>query len=243
MSGDEESILAGDQVHVWFARPTVFSADALARCAALLSEEERARVARFHFERNRRESTVSRALVRATLARYLGSPATSFAYRLGPHGRPHVEPPSALDFNATNHPDLVACAVVRDGVVGVDVEPLSRGDQILGVAPSVFSAPERDALDALADDARRDRAVSLWTCKEAYIKARGFGLSGPLQEIVVEYPPGASPTIRFLEGVDVPSGWSLAMRDFHDCRIAVAARTRSGTMEMVVREASWLYDS
>ena len=243
MSDDGLGMLAEEQVHVWFARPPAVAAGALARCAASLSDEELLRVARFHFERNRRESTVSRALVRATLARYLGRPASSFAYRLGPYGRPHVEPPCALDFNATNHPDLVACAVTRSGIVGVDVEPLARGEQILGVAESVFSLPERAALDALSGDLRRDRAVSLWTCKEAYIKACGLGLSGPLQQIVVSYPPGARPTIRFLDEVDVPDGWSLAMGDFHDCRIAVAVRNTSGAMDMVVREATWLYDS
>ena len=65
----------------------------------------------------------------------------------------------------------------------MDVESFSRAEEIVPLAPRVFSAAERAQLDALPAAERPDRALSLWTLKEAYIKARGMGLSLPLQEI------------------------------------------------------------
>lgn len=228
--------LAEDEVHVWVARPATVALAALVRSAALLSDDERSRVARFHFERNRRESTVSRALVRTTLARYLGDEPSSFRYRLGPYGRPFLDPPRALDFNATNHPELVACAVARERV-GVDLEPLARGAEILEMATAVFSAPERTALGALDDRARCDRAVSLWTLKEAYLKARGLGLSVPLQHIVIDFPAGRRPTVRLLTGDDEHPSWWLATRDHGGCRIAVAV-VSAQELTLVLRESA-----
>jgi len=239
MDGRAERLAKGE-VHVWVARPAALSEASLARCAAVLSADERERVPRFHFERNQREATVSRALVRMTLARYVDRAASAIAYRVGPYGRPDLEPRCGLGFNSTNHPELVACAVSLAEEVGVDTEPLSRGDEILEVARTVFSEPELDALALLSPEGRRDRAVSLWTCKEAYIKARGLGFSASLREVVVEFPDGAPPRLRFLTGYDEPERWRLAMHDMTGFRIAVAVREDSALdaeLALVVRDA------
>lgn len=234
--------LGRGEIEVWILSPPALSGAALARCLALLPEEEHAHVARFHFERNRREATASRALVRTTLAQYIDRAPISFRYRHGPYGQPFVAPPCGLHFNATNHPDLVACVVSLDEEIGVDVEPVLRGEQILEVAPDVFSPAERAALDALPPDQRLDRAVSLWTLKEAYIKARGLGLSAPLKEISVDFPPGQRPTVSFQGGVDVPDGWWLDTRDIGGFRIAVANRTTAAHVTLAIHEAQAMLD-
>ncbi len=67
--------------------------------------------------------------------------------------------------------------------VGVDVEAFSRAEEIVPLAPKVFSLAEQEQLNALPAAERPHRALSLWTLKEAYIKARGMGLSLPLRGI------------------------------------------------------------
>ena len=230
--------IADDQVDVWLARPPAASPDDLTRCLALLSPEERRRIEAFHFERHAREATVSRALVRRMLGTYVDRAAEAFHYRLGPFGRPHVDPAGEVAFSAANHPDLVACAIARTEEIGIDVEPITRGDEILEVAALVFSAPEIEALAALSLTARRDRAVSLWTCKEAYIKARGLGMTAPLLEIVVDFPANTRPTLRFLSAIDEPEEWWLDTRDVHGVRLAVAVRSRGSAVRLVVEEVA-----
>ena len=238
------SSLADGEVHVWVARPGTLTDVQLALCAEALSPDERARAPRFRFERHQREATVSRALVRTTLARYVDRPPQAFTYRLGQQGRPDLalDPPSRIFFNSTNHPELVACAVALHAEIGVDTEPVTRGDEILEVATSVFSKPELDALEALPVADRPDRAVSLWTCKEAYIKARGLGFAASLLDVVVEFPAGAPPRLRFLAGYDEPSGWSLRIHDVTGFRIAVAMRSPTNDVLVVVRETDFTTD-
>ncbi|MGH9560290.1 MAG: 4'-phosphopantetheinyl transferase family protein, partial [Terracidiphilus sp.] len=97
----------------------------------------------------------------------------------------------------------------------------------------VFSAAERTQLDALPVAERPDRALSLWTFKEAYIKARGMGLSLPLQKIsfLFEGPKLETPnidgpqTIRFTVEPDVdddPTRWRFCQFNHAGHRVALA---------------------
>src|SRR5262249_8611625 len=144
---------------------------------------------RFVFDRHRLEFLATRALVRRTLSSLRPIDPPAWRFRITAYGRPEIDPPCGIAFNLANHPTLTVCALrtatagAAPGAVpelGVDVEPLTRGIEIVPLAPSVFSVAERAALHALPAAAQPDRALSLWTLKEAYIKARSLGLSLPL---------------------------------------------------------------
>jgi 4'-phosphopantetheinyl transferase len=125
---------------------------------------------------------------------------------------------------------LVVCLVAEGAEVGVDVEPFERAEQILKLAPKVFSAAEQAQLENLEDAAKLDRALSLWTLKEAYIKARGMGLALPLEGFSFLF--GGEKRIR-LE-IDSSLGdegarWRFCQLDRAGHRIAA----------MVERKAAW----
>jgi 4'-phosphopantetheinyl transferase len=225
--------IADDEVRVYVARPAIVDA---ARAHALITEEERASIQKFRFERDRREHLVSRALVRACLAHHLQARPESFRFRLGEHGKPSLEPPGDLFFNASNHREIVVCAIARYEALGVDVEPLSRGDDILGVVETVFSPAEIAVLRRLTLDEQRQRAVTLWTAKEAYIKALGLGLSAPVREITIDLD--AEPRVV----VGAPD-WFLDVRDRYDARIAVAVRGPRTRPRMVLADGEALIAS
>jgi 4'-phosphopantetheinyl transferase len=218
-----ERALPAGTVELWYARPAELTDAQLAALATLLDDEERARAARFRFERNRRELIATRALVRCVLSLHTGTPAQSFRWALGERGRPEPAPPCGIWFNASNHPELVVCALSHAREIGVDVEPCDRAGEIVEVASTVFSAPELEGLARLEEPARRDRAVSLWTLKEAYIKALGLGLGAPLREIAID-PADTPPSLRLLSGFDSASGWWLDTLDHEGFRIATAVR-------------------
>jgi len=92
--------------------------------------------------------------------------------------------PRDLEFNLSNTKGLVVCAISRDQV-GVDVEPRARGTSVVPIADTVFSQDELAALRALPESEQPRRAIELWTLKESFIKARGLGLSLPLDRFTM----------------------------------------------------------
>lgn len=150
---------------------------------ALLSDEERARVQRFHFERHRHQGLITRALIRTVLSEYGSAAPEDWRFGTNAYGRPHVDEPkvlSALSFNLAHTDGLIACACTST-TVGVDVERV-RASAPLEVADRYFSPAEVAELRALPLEAQHARFFQYWTLKESYIKATGKGLSTPLDQ-------------------------------------------------------------
>lgn len=179
-------------VHVWRIALAVPDAEQAERAAAL-SPDERERAARFHFERDRRRWMAARGAVRAVLAGYVGVPAASLTFRVGPHGKPALDGAAAragLDFNVSHSGDLALCAVTRARAVGVDVEAVRPEFATDEVARRFFAPGEVAALEALPPDERVEAFFACWTRKEAYIKARGSGIALGLDRFEVALAPG-----------------------------------------------------
>lgn len=233
---------AGEEVSVdvWYVAPPALDERELAACDAVLSDEQHVAVRRFVAEPNRRERRAAWALVRAVLARYRDVAPVAWQFRTGEWGKPEIDPPSTLRFNLAHHPTLVVCAVSEGREVGIDVEPLSRHAQIVRVADSVFAPAELAEMVALGDKDRADRAVSLWTLKEAYIKARGMGMSLPLRELAFHFD---QPALRVVapEAVDPdPSRWAFVTTDVQGHRIAVAVEAPKARARLHLRP--WFAD-
>jgi 4'-phosphopantetheinyl transferase len=197
-------------VDLWLLRPEACPAGDLATAMAWLAPAERERHARFVFERHRVEYLATRALVRRALSSYRPVAPAAWQFRTNAYGRPAIDaaasdpsgdPATELRFNLANHPTLVVCAIRHGAELGVDVEPLSRGADILAIAHTVFAPAELAELHALPQADRPDRALSLWTLKESYIKARGMGLSLPLDGFAFSFDAPA-PRISFAPAID-----------------------------------------
>jgi 4'-phosphopantetheinyl transferase len=166
---------------LWSAYPDDVRPEEIAQaCARLLNEEELAHWHAFPFDRHRREYLTTRALVRTALSHYRPLAPEAWRFELNAHGKPSVAPECGLRFNLSNCPALVVCLIAQGTEVGVDAEPCENAEKIAQLAPEVFSPLELAQLEDLRGAAKLDRALSLWTLKEAYIKARGLGLSLPL---------------------------------------------------------------
>jgi 4'-phosphopantetheinyl transferase len=180
---DRRRTLRPDEVVLGIARPSdLHSHEAL---PSLLSEPEKRRLERFRFEPDRVMFLVARALVRLTLSRCADVRPEAWRFRTGTHGRPEIShPPSRLRFSLSHTKGLAACAVILERDIGLDVEALSR-EPAIELARRFFSAREADQLARTPIDGRATRFLEYWTLKEAYVKARGLGLSLPLDRFSV----------------------------------------------------------
>ncbi len=150
----------------------------------VLSLDEHARAARFHFERDAHRWRAGRSLLRRTLGGYLSTAPETLKLETGPFGKPYL-PNSRLRFNASHSGPALLLAFAWDQEVGVDAERL-RGDFVPEeLAAQVFSPREQAALCRVPSAKRHAAFLSLWTAKEAYVKALGMGLSFPLTQLTL----------------------------------------------------------
>ena len=179
----------------------------------IITADENERMARFVFEPDRRQFLITRALVRTMLSRYAALAPHDWRFVTNRYGRPEVVARPAgvpdLRFNISHTEGLIACAVTVGREVGVDVENLNR--KVTHDIPGRFFAPRELADLRSLPDAEQPRAFfDYWTLKEAYIKARGFGLALPLSDFAFCLRPPAAPTIAFEPALDDdPASWQF----------------------------------
>jgi 4'-phosphopantetheinyl transferase len=188
--------LGPDEVHVWRAlldQP----ASSLSWFTRILSADERARAQRFRFEPDRKRAVIGRGLLRLLLGHYLGGPAHQVEFKYNAFGKPGLADTSSVpvQFNVSHSGDVVLVATTIERVLGVDVELIKADMANAEIAARYFSPGECRTLLALPSHARAEAFFACWTRKEAYLKARGDGLSLPLNRFDVAFAPHEPPRL------------------------------------------------
>jgi 4'-phosphopantetheinyl transferase len=194
--------LCRNQIHLWL----VFSEDwrdarLLEQYRSLLSATELTQEKRFYFVADQERYLVTRALVRTTLSQYAAVAPRDWSFVNNDHGRPEItnDDPNArrMSFSISHTRGLIALGLTAQRALGVDVEDLSGRDAPLQIADRFFAPVEVAALNSLPEAAQRQRFLQYWTLKESYIKARGMGLSIPLDQFGFDFiePAGVSLSI------------------------------------------------
>ncbi len=213
-------VLSDGEVHVWRASLDV-PASRLRYLLDTLSADERSRHERFHFQKDRNHFAVARGFLRAVLGRYLRREPARLAFEYGPQGKPSLktntrggEASHTPAFNLSHSGGIALLALATRGEVGVDVEFMRDQISTDELAERFFSRQEAATLRALPKEIRRTSFFKCWTRKEAFIKAKGGGLSIPLDQFDVTFAPDAQPALlRTAWNPDEPSHWSMYALD------------------------------
>ena len=214
--------LSADEVHVWHAKLDDHVAD---HFRPLLTADEIARADRFHFAKDRNNYVVARGLLRKLLASYIGIGAARLLFSYGEKGKPSLDAShgSAINFNVAHSQARAIYAFSRGRELGVDMEFVREDVEGGQIAERFFSRREIQELGTVPAELKREAFFNCWTRKEAYIKARGEGLSMPLDEFDVSLVPGAAAALirnhkdqdeidRWtMQSVPVPDGYVAAL--------------------------------
>jgi len=224
----QDTLPLGDQeVHVWLAPLRATSATILDLWDTLGADEKQ-RALRFRFQKDCDRFIVARGLLRAILGRYLNRIPGQIEFEYNEFGKPSVlQSPGGrvVDFNLSHTDELALFAFTRCGPVGVDIERM-RTDLISeSVAEQFFSIKEQSDLKRLSLG-ERDRAFfNCWTRKEAFVKARGQGLSLPLDQFDVSVLPDEDVTLLDVRDSETDAAnWTLReilVGDNHVAAIAI----------------------
>ena len=217
--------LDAETIHVWKAElPT------LASCVpwfdSLLDVDERTRGNQYHASSDRIRHVVSRGMLRALAAQYLGAEPCALRFGSGEFGKPFLAATegASLAFNVSHSGDIVLLAFARSGDVGIDVEQWNDrlGEQErIRIGESVFSPSERHGLRVLPSSEQQRGFYDVWSRKEAYLKGLGVGISRSLAQIdvsvgdearlIADYKSPGNSELWSLHALDVGAGYSAAL--------------------------------
>ncbi|MBB5062621.1 4'-phosphopantetheinyl transferase superfamily protein [Granulicella mallensis] len=204
-----EAMVDGIRI-VWFQRDV--PEPVCKPLAHLLSRQERERADSMVFAADRHSFIWVHACKRALLAEYVGMKPSQLEFMHNAQGKPFLVG-SDLQFSLSHAGSYAVIALVRGRRLGVDIEPIRRLEDAMGLARRFFSEKEAERLRDLEGTPDFGLAFfECWTRKEAFIKALGGGLSIPLNGFEVSFHPSPNPDLR---GISVATdGWIL-----HDLKL------------------------
>jgi 4'-phosphopantetheinyl transferase len=200
------------EVHVWVALVSEVR-QATPRMARLLSKQEQETAARFVRPVDRERFIVAHGILRSLLGNYLAVAPESVEFATNAFGKPDLVQAgvsSALKFNLAHSGNVVLYALTVQRQVGVDVEEIRADIDAMEIAESQFAAEEIEELQRMDKVGRLSSFFRCWTRKEAYVKARGEGLSLALNKFAVPIVDTSSLQLSWAEGNSEPSKiWTL----------------------------------
>jgi 4'-phosphopantetheinyl transferase len=197
-------------VHVWAVELDEAGFDARSWLGRL-SPAEQARAQRFKFADDRRRYIVAHVALRDILSGCLKVAAGDLQFVDGENGKPRLAaalPHNRLEFNISHSYERALVAATQELVVGVDLEFVKSEFGFHEVAERFFTQREVSALRALPRSLQSQAFYKCWTSKEAFLKAKGTGLSGALDEVEIGLTSGNQVAINASV-----AGWSLMELD------------------------------
>lgn len=176
--------LPSGAVHVWRV-PLRQPDQEINRLNQLLTPDERKRFARFRFAKDRDAHTIARGRLREILAGYLGMTPKGLRFHYADSGKPYLTRHPELQFNLSHAGEWALVACTYGVEIGVDVEDIDRSFRVEDIVERFFSRREVPVILGLPEAERHAAFYRAWTRKEAIIKARGDGLSLPLDQFGV----------------------------------------------------------
>jgi 4'-phosphopantetheinyl transferase len=180
------------EVHLWFVSLAV-TQEQSSYFWSILSREEQERAGSFHRRKGAQRYVASRGSLRSLLGGYLTVEPAQLQFAYNAFGKPHLAtdvPGTGVSFSVSHSHDCGLLGFVREHSIGVDLERVDMEVDVESLAKRYFSPNEWEKLRLLPDDQRKQGFYRAWTRKEAYLKARGVGLSYELNQVEVNLAPG-----------------------------------------------------
>jgi len=204
-------LLQNNEVHIWyFTFSTVNQTDGYWH---LLTPEEQDHALRFYFQKDRQAYLLSRGILRSILAKYICVTPKAINLNYTSHGKPLLDPKQnslRLHFNVSHTHQCILYAITKNIEIGIDVEYLKHDVDYQGMAKNFFSAYEYQTLIKAKAEQQSALFYQIWTCKEAFIKAIGLGLSYSLADFDVIWQEDQPAKILNIKGAPLEAAqWNL----------------------------------
>ncbi|WP_158601715.1 4'-phosphopantetheinyl transferase family protein [Solilutibacter pythonis] len=201
----------------------------IAGLTKLVSDNEQAQAARFHFTADRLAYLSAHSLLRLTLSEQVPEVMPrQWRFRVDSHGKPSLiaSPEQPRWFTSLSHTrGHVAVAICAHSEIGVDIEKRAHPALSPENLRTILSNTEITALRRLPAERHTHRLAQMWTLKEAVSKVIGMGLAYPLHTLSIDLD---RLRITTADNALRHHDWQLFHQDLPDYSVAGACRYQAG---------------
>ncbi len=179
-----------DEIHIWraFLDLSSFETEYL---FGNLSADEIERANRFRFEKDKNRFIVARGILRRILGGYLGKDPHKIRFEYTSYNKPFLATKSDnIHFNLSHSEAFALYAITPRQNIGIDIEYIRHDVAVLEIASRFFSQNEISSLDKISEDKQHNVFFQFWTRKESFLKAKGEGISFPMEKVDVSFING-----------------------------------------------------
>jgi 4'-phosphopantetheinyl transferase len=177
--------LQPSEIHVW----RVFISDFIPQLNQywqLLNSSEQQQAKKFIKPIHQDRFIIIHGILRKILANYLKVEPTAINFITNEFGKPSLSSHESLNFNISHSANVALLAFTKNHPIGVDVEFNRQNVEIAEITTRFFTPKEANSINNLPIELQLERFFTYWTCKEAFIKAIGKGLSYALNKFKVD---------------------------------------------------------
>ena len=202
----------------------------------LLNKEEQERAVAFKFDQHRNLYIGAHVFLRKVLSYHTGFSPKDWKFHKNSYGKPFISNPEfkSLQFNLSHTQGMIACAVNKYSIVGVDIEGMRSLNYMKQMSRRNYTEKEHNDIFSRENaEAQLYRFYTYWTLKEALVKAIGCGLSIPLRKVgFIQRENNDWSLEKKVFSDELDTNWIFNNKDFSDnyqVSVAVSLENKADT--------------
>lgn len=149
---------------------------------SFLSTEEKEKAQKFLNINDSYRFVCAHAHIRYLLSKIIDIPVNKIEIITDSYHKPYIKDYPFIQFNISHSGSFVLLGISKEKI-GVDIEFINANVDYIDISNNFFSESERFVINKSLGSL--SLFYKYWTCKEAILKAEGFGLSIPLSSIEI----------------------------------------------------------
>lgn len=223
------------QIHLWYI--SINTTVSLSSLFSILSLDEQQKANDFYFNKHKASYILRKSALRLILSQYCMISPNAINFKYNYYQKPYLKiNPFNLQFNMSHSHEMAILAITKKHPIGVDLECIKPMENVTDIAHQFFSPQEYSKFTLVPTNQKIKTFYTIWTRKEAFIKAIGKGLSYPLNTFEVAFlPTDPIKILKINNSTTDASKWSLNSYIFNykHHRYLIAIVTKSKPKQLI----------
>ncbi len=224
----EKLVLLDDEIHIYLIKLDLFDSK---ECIQYLTMNEKIRAEKFKIVEKKNQFIITRSVLRILLSIVMNKSYKKNDFFYGESGKPSIKEllnNKSIEFNVSHSENYALIAVTLSNKVGIDIQLMDFHIDHKKLSKRYFSEQEYNELKKVHDDNKCDAFYRIWTQKESFVKATGYGLKFGLKHFSILLDNDCKLGVEVVTPVPLKDSWfTYNLMEFDSYKTALTTSTKN----------------